>query len=211
MRHALKIFVARAASTHRLRRSARDDIRSLGAKMSHSPPRAGLSIGDRILPKDLQTQPVRFLARSAYVWQNPERAFTSRSIHRKIAPVEGKDRVDTLSIRQIDQRCIGELRLDVLIPLHYFGDCFGFGARQRKQDKEILADAAQKLLGSTSISTKKPNSFRDYRPAGKQGSRESPKHVHTNLVVLICAGKDGDQWAGVHEYPPHFGFPKFSK
>jgi hypothetical protein len=162
-------------------------------------PHAGLSSGDRILPEDLQAQPVRFLAGSAYVWQNPERAFTSGSIHRKIAPVEGEDRVDTLSIRQIDQRGIGELRPDVLILLHYFGDRFGFGACQRKHDKETLADTTEKLLGSTWISTKEPNSFGDYRPAGKQRSWESPKHVHTNLVVLICAGKDGDQWASVHE------------
>src|SRR5271157_386290 len=66
-------------------------------------------------------------------WQDAESAIASGAIHGKIPAVEGEDGVDPFAASQINQRGVGQLRTDVLVLLHHFGNRAGLRAGERKQ------------------------------------------------------------------------------
>ena len=66
-------------------------------------------------------------------WQDAESAIASGAIDGKIPAIEGEDGVDAFAASQINQGGVGQLRTDVLVLLHYFGNGAGLGAGEWKQ------------------------------------------------------------------------------
>src|SRR5271165_2036495 len=75
-------------------------------------------------------------------WHDTESANVRGAIHAKIPAIEGEDGVDPFAAGQINQRGVGQLRTDVLVPFHRFGNGAGLGAGERKQLQK-----AARLLG----------------------------------------------------------------
>src|SRR3974390_5251 len=96
---------------------------------------------------------------------NAETAPASGSVDGKIALIEREDGINFLAMRKIYQSGIGELRVNVFIPLHERRDAFGFCPGKRKKFKEAAIDAAQQLLNRARRTPQEPSSLGDHRPA----------------------------------------------
>jgi hypothetical protein len=66
-------------------------------------------------------------------WHDTESAIVRGAIDGKVAAIEGEDGVDAFAASQINQRGVGQLRTDVLVLFHYFGNGAGLRAGERKQ------------------------------------------------------------------------------
>jgi hypothetical protein len=145
------------------------------------------------------------------LWDDLESASPPRSVNRKIALVQRENRVNLLAICKINQNNIGELRVDILVSLHERCDCFGLRSSQGQQIEKAAIDTAQQLLNGSRRFSEQPGRLSYDWPGRKKWSRQIPKHVHASSMILVFAGKNGDQRTSVHQNPLHLLFPKPSK
>lgn len=105
--------------------------------------------------------------------------------HTKVAPVESEDRIDSFTICQVQQRCVGKLNLKISV----LGENRGNGGQIRFAEREDLKRPAVKRRQQPShrvgICAQEPSRLCDYWPTSKQRRSNLPELLDARFVVLV--------------------------
>ena len=118
----------------------------------------------------------------------------------EVAPIQGEDRGDIFTVRQVNQAGVCEVDLLVAVFAEYLADSPDVARVQWQEDEDSAIDGLEELVACPGIPAEQIRGFRDNGPAGVGlPDREVRGLLLAGLVVRGPRLVEGDKSAGVDE------------